>query len=90
MAMKMTMHIDEGLLERVMTACGWTTKTEAVEMALREMDRRNRFKAYVSRPSPFTPEELAEGVDPDYDLLALRAAEGPANYRTKNVKKRSR
>lgn len=88
--MKMTMHIDEALLEQVMTAYGWTTKTEAVEMALREMNRRKNFKAYVSQPSPFTPDELAEGVDPDYDLTALRAAEGPANYRTKNVRKRSR
>lgn len=88
--MKMTMHIDEALLERVMSSYGLATKTEAVEMALREMDRRKRFKAYVSRPSPFTPQELADGVDPDYDLVALRAAEGPDNYRTKNARKRSR
>lgn len=88
--MKMTMHIDADLLERVMEAYGCVTKTEAVEMALKEMDRRKRFKAFVSKPSPFTPEELADSVDPNYDVHAMRAAEVATNYEAKNVKKRSR
>jgi hypothetical protein len=88
--MKMTMHIDEALLKRVMEAFGCETKTDAVHMALREMDRRKRFKEFVSRPSPFTPEELADGVDPTYDVFAMRAAETPANYLPKNAGKRSR
>ena len=37
--MKMTMHIDEALLKRVMEEYECESKTEAVEMALREMDR---------------------------------------------------
>ena len=45
--MKMTMHIDEELLDRVIESYGFASKTEAVEMALREMDRKVRFKAFV-------------------------------------------
>ncbi len=88
--MKMTMHIDEELLERVMNLFGFASKTEAVEMALREMDRKSRFKALVALPSPFTPEELAAGVEPGYDIHAMRVAEPPPTYRTKNGRKRSR
>lgn len=49
--MKMTMHIDEELLARVMEAYGCASKTETVEMALREMDRRVRFKKFVEEGS---------------------------------------
>ena len=36
--MKMTMHIDEDLLDRVVKRFACASKTEAVEMALTEMD----------------------------------------------------
>lgn len=73
--MKMTMHIDEALLERVMAAHGCESKTEAVDMALREMARKAGFRAMVSAPSPFTAAELKAAVEPSYDVAALRAAE---------------
>ncbi|MBA3960937.1 MAG: type II toxin-antitoxin system VapB family antitoxin [Chthoniobacterales bacterium] len=38
-AMKMTMSIDEALLKRVMKLTGFTTKTEAVNFALKEAER---------------------------------------------------
>ena len=41
--MKMTMHIDEALLKRVVEAYGCESKTEAVEMALREMEQLFRI-----------------------------------------------
>lgn len=89
--MKMTMHIDEVLLKRVMEAYGCVTKTDAVEMALKEMDRRKRFKAYIAKPSGLTAEELKSGVEPGYDVMALRAAETPPVYKTKtDARKRSR
>lgn len=79
--MKMTMHIDEELLARVMEAHGFVSKTEAVEMALREMDRRVRLKEFLKTGfSDFTPEELKASVDPNYDVLAMRAAEKPRKY----------
>lgn len=78
--MKMTMHIDEALLKRVMEEYECETKTEAVEMALREMDRRMRFREIGKKGMGATPEELKAAVDPDYDLEALRVAETPKKY----------
>ncbi len=76
----MTMHIDEALLKRVMEAYECETKTETVEMALREMDRRVRFKELGMRGLEMTPEEIADGVDPNYDLNAMRVAETPTKH----------
>ena len=46
--MKMTMHIDDALLERVMAATGARSKTHAVDMALREVDRRRLTHAALA------------------------------------------
>lgn len=78
--MKMTMHIDEELLDRVIAAHGFASKTEAVEMALREMDRKDRLKEYFKKGLGWTPEELGNAIDPKYDVMALRAAEPPVKY----------
>ena len=71
------MHIDEALLERVIESHGFSSKTEAVEMALREMDRKARFRAMVRKGLGLTPTELAEAVDPAYDVHAFRFVETP-------------
>ncbi len=78
--MKMTMHIDDELLDRVMKAYGCESKTEAVETALREMDRRARLKEFLKNGLGLTKAELAEAVDPAYDLMALRVAEPAGEY----------
>lgn len=78
--MKMTMHIDKDLLKRVMDAYGYASKTEAVEMALRELDRKERLREFGRNGLGLTPDELADGVDPNYDLMALRVADLPKNY----------
>jgi len=78
--MKMTMHIDKDLLQRVMETYGYASKTEAVEMALRELDRRTRFREFGRTGLGLTPEELADAVDPNYDLMAMRIAEIPPKY----------
>ncbi len=70
--MKMTMHIDEALLARVMETHGYETKTDAVEGALREMDRRARLAGFGREGLGLTPDELRNAVDPDYDLMASR------------------
>ena len=75
--MKMTMHIDEALLARVIREYGFASKTEAVEASLREMDRRSRLREFAERGLGFSAEELRAAVDPDYDLEALRVAETP-------------
>ena len=63
----MTMHIDEALLERVMKDYGFPSKTEAVEAALKEMDRQMRIREFRKHGLGLTPDELADAVDPYYD-----------------------
>ena len=56
--MKMTMHINEKVLMRVVKSYGFHSKTEAVEMALLEMDRKYRLKKVLERGLGFPPEKL--------------------------------
>jgi hypothetical protein len=77
--MKMTMHIDEALLERVMREYEFPSKTEAVEAALRELDRQMRIRDFRKNGLGLTPEELGDAIYPDYDPEALR---GRGYYRT--------
>lgn len=63
----MTMHIDEALLERVMNDYGFPSKTEAVEAALKEMDRQMRIREFRKNGLGLTPDELAAAIDPHYD-----------------------
>jgi Arc/MetJ family transcription regulator len=77
--MKMTLHIDETLLARVMEEYGIETKTEAVHFALRELDRRVQLKAFAREGLGLTPEELADAVDPNYKLESY-VAEDEAPY----------
>jgi Arc/MetJ family transcription regulator len=83
--MKMTMHIDEELLDRVVKRFGCESKTEAVEMALKEMDRKARFKELVKTGLGLTPTELRNAVDPDYDVLSYRVAESAPAYGSKKT-----
>ena len=83
--MKMTMHIDEDLLDRVVKRFACATKTEAVEMALKEMDRKARFRDLVKSGLGFSPEELKNAVDPDYEIPAMRVAEPLPAYGSKKA-----
>ncbi len=65
--MKMTMHIDEELLERVMREYEFPSKTEAVEAALKELDRQMRIRDFRKNGLGLTPDELADAIDPHYD-----------------------
>jgi Arc/MetJ family transcription regulator len=86
LVMKMTMHIDEDVLDRVMKITGAKTKTEAVEIALTEMARRHKLKELFTAGLGLTPDELkaafaptaADAFDPPADNLAV--AEAPAPY----------
>jgi Arc/MetJ family transcription regulator len=85
--MKITMHIDEDLLDRVVKRFACASKTEAVEMALKEMDRKARFRDLVKSGLGFSPEELKNAVDPDYDISGMRAAEPLPTYGSKKAAK---
>jgi len=75
MGMKMTLHIDDELLARVMAATGTGNKTRAVDLALREMDRRAALLKLTSAGLGLTAEELREAVDPAYELSVERHRE---------------
>ncbi len=75
--MKMTMHIDEELLKRVMEHHEFESKTEAVDFALREIDRKAKLRAYAKTGLGMTSDELKSSVYADYDVVALRVAEAP-------------
>jgi Arc/MetJ family transcription regulator len=78
--MKMTMHIDDALLARVMELYACESKTEAVHMALREMERRHLLRGYASTGLGLDACELKEGLAVDYDVLASREADKPASH----------
>ncbi len=82
--MKMTMHIDEDVLDRVMKITGAPTKREAVEIALKEMARRHKLKELFGMGLGLTPEELkaefASTPTDDFERPTLLAAEDKAAY----------
>ena len=78
--MKMTLHIDDGLLARVMSATGTDSKTKAIDLALREMDRRAKLMLYTKEGLGLSPAELHDAVDPAYDLEAMRRRDTPVTY----------
>ncbi len=63
-----------------MEATGTTSKTKAIDLALREMDRRAKLIKLSSAGLGLTPDELRESVDPVYDMEALRRREVPTSY----------
>jgi Arc/MetJ family transcription regulator len=82
--MKMTMHIDEDVLDRVMKITGAKTKRAAVELALNEMARRHKLKELFSQGLGLTPDELAAEFAPGpadaLDSHGLKVAEDQAHY----------
>lgn len=66
--MKMTMHIDEDLLTEVMTATGTTSKTAAVDAALRKVAHKFRQREIWKKGLGMTPEELGECSWPEENL----------------------
>ena len=81
--MKMTMHIDDALLARVMDIHGIETKTEAVHFALNELDRRSRLREMLKTGLGLSPDELKGGIYEDYDPTHLRVAEPETPYGSK-------
>ena len=79
---KMTMFIDEALLERVIKLTGLKTKTATVEFALRETERKSKLGKFLASRK-LAASEWKGSVDPAYDLMTLRLAEKPGKYRSK-------
>ncbi|MFT4637650.1 MAG: Arc/MetJ family transcription regulator [Verrucomicrobiales bacterium] len=79
--MKYTLNIDDVLLERVVKVTGAATKTEAIHLALREIDRKARLVEVLREGTGAAEEALREMFDPVADPLAMRVAETPETYR---------
>ncbi|MCP5518819.1 MAG: type II toxin-antitoxin system VapB family antitoxin [Verrucomicrobiales bacterium] len=78
--MKMTMHIDDNLLAAAMNVAGVSSKTAAVDLALREFVRRGELVRALEGSPDWSPAELKAMFDPEYDLAAMRLAETPRRY----------
>lgn len=61
---KMTMHIDEDVLAQVMEITGAKSKTQAVEIALKEMARRHKQRKLFRQPLYDSDEQWAADVAP--------------------------
>ena len=80
----MTMHIDEALLERVMAATGASSKTAAIDLALREIDRKTELKRLAEKGLGLSGDELKEVFDPAYELPEARNLDRPVTYGSKS------
>lgn len=82
--MKMAMHIDEEVLDRVMKVTGARTKTAAVRIALTEMARRHKLKELFSSGLGLSPEELKNALDPnsyrETEFVTCLVAEGKPGH----------
>lgn len=89
--MKLTLNIDDDLLERVRVMTGAKTKTEAIDYALREIDRRNRLRELLAEDIGLTPAEWRKAFDDSSELgeESARVAEAPPKT-TREPKPRSR
>jgi hypothetical protein len=63
-----------------MEATGATSKTKAIDLALREMDRKAKLIELSSAGLGLGPDELKDAIDPAYDLEAMRRSETPITY----------
>ncbi|HKK18706.1 MAG TPA: type II toxin-antitoxin system VapB family antitoxin [Opitutales bacterium] len=79
--MKITLNVDDALLDRVVDSTGAKTKTAAIDFALREVDRRTELTKVLARGSGISGEELATLFDPASDPAVMRVAEDPADYK---------
>lgn len=77
---KMTMFIDEALLARVLRLTGLKTKTDAVALALRELERDRKLARFL-KARKANSIDWKSSVDPAYDLMKLRRADMPPRYR---------
>ena len=86
--MKMTMHIDEAVLDEVMTITGVASKTGAVEVALTEMVRKHKFKEIAKKGLGLTSEELKNVWEDPFPKESLRVGEdAPAPHGRKRSRR---
>lgn len=70
--MKTTVELDDAKLENIMRMMGFRTRKEAIDWSLTEAERLATMNHI--RANPWSAAVLREGMDADYDILALRRA----------------
>ena len=63
-----------------MAATGTSSKTAAIDLALREVDRRATLMKLASEGLGLSADALREAIDPSYNLDEVRERETPAKY----------
>lgn len=75
--MKTTVELDDGKLENIMKSMNFKTRKEAIDWALTEAERIAVM--YHIKANPWSADVLREGIDPNYDVLAIRRAVRSSN-----------
>jgi Arc/MetJ family transcription regulator len=86
--MKITLNIDPVLLRKAQEIAGTTSKTTAIDLALRDFVQRGSLLAALDDAQKLSPEEWSAAVDPNYDVMAMRVAESGATYGGKTRSRR--
>ena len=80
---KITLNIDPVLLSKAQEIAGTTSKTTAIDLALRDFVQRGSLLAALDDAQKLSPEEWGAALDPNYDIMATRIAETGATYGSK-------
>ena len=86
--MKITLNIDPVLLRKAQEIAGTTSKTTAIDLALRDFVQRGSLLAALDDAQKLSPEEWGAALDPNYDVMAMRVAETGATYGGKTRSRR--
>jgi Arc/MetJ family transcription regulator len=86
--MKITLNIDPVLLRKAQEITGTSSKTTAIDLALRDFVQRGSLLAALNDAQKLSPEEWGAALDPNYDVMAMRVAETEATYGSKTRSRR--
>ena len=67
--MKITINMDDELLDSVMAITGASTKTEAIHIALKDIVRRAKLLNVLKGGMGLSPDELRNAFDPASDPM---------------------
>jgi Arc/MetJ family transcription regulator len=81
--MKITLNIDPVLLRKTQEIAGTTSKTTAIDLALRDFVQRGSLLAALDNAQKLSPEEWGAALDPNYDIMTMRIAETGTTYGSK-------
>lgn len=78
---KITLNVDDTLLNTAMEYFDVSSKTKAIDLSLREIARKRKLMEIGRKGLGMSSEEIKNIFDEDYDILSLRAAEARVPYK---------